>query len=118
MTEAFPEAAVTDYEHLVGAMRNDPKDRHVIAAAVKAGAQVVVTDNTRDFSMMPDGIEAQTADDFLCNLFDLSPDRMMLALEKICARRTRPPNEIKPLVAATRCMEFVKLIEAYLADAR
>jgi predicted nucleic acid-binding protein len=77
MSEAFPEAMITGYEHLIGAMRNDQKDRHVAAAAVKVGAQVVVTANTRDFSGMPEGIEAQTADEFLCNLFDLDPDRMM-----------------------------------------
>jgi len=114
MTGAFPEALVTDYEHLVHAMRNDPKDRHVAAAAVKAGAQVVVTENIRDFSAMPDGIEAQTADEFLCNLFDLNPDRMMLALEKICARRTRPPKEIGPLVDATLCTDFAKLVHQHL----
>lgn len=114
MSSAFPEAAVTDYEHLVDAMRNDPKDRHVAAAAVKAGAQVVVTDNIVDFSAMPDGIEAQTADEFLCNLFDLNPDRMMLALEKICARRTRPPNEIGPLVDATLCTDFARLVHQHL----
>jgi predicted nucleic acid-binding protein len=115
MSGAFPEAVVTDYEPLVAAMRNDPKDRHVVAAAVKAGAQVVVTENVRDFSVMPEGIEAQTADEFLCNLFDLNPDRMMLALEKICARRKRPPNEIGPLVNATLCTHFAKLIYDHLA---
>jgi hypothetical protein len=92
MASAFPEAMVIDYQHLVAAMRNDPKDRHVAAAGVKAGAQVVVTSNMRDFSSFPDGIEAQTPDEFLCNLFDLDPDRMMHALERICARRP-PPAE-------------------------
>ncbi|HWU91236.1 MAG TPA: PIN domain-containing protein [Kofleriaceae bacterium] len=115
MSDAFPEAAVTDYEHLIGAMRNDPDDRHVVAAALKAGAQVVVTENLRDFSPMPEGVEAQTADEFLCNLFDLNPERMMVALEKICARRTRPPNEIVPLAEATRCADFAKLVAQFTA---
>lgn len=110
MSGAFPEAGVTDYEHLIEAMRNDPKDRHVVAAAVKAGAQVVVTENIRHFSPMPEGMEAQTADEFLCNLFDLNPERMMLALAKVCARRKRPPNELGPLVEATRCTEFSRLV--------
>ncbi len=117
MSGAFPEAIVTDYEHLVVAMRNDPKDRHVTAAAVKAGAQVVVTENTCDFSEMPDGVEAQTADEFLCNLFDLNADRMMLALEKIGARRKRPPNEIQPLADATLCTAFAKLVRDHPAHA-
>lgn len=115
MSGAFPEAIVTEYEHLVVAMQNESEDRHVTAAAVKAGAQVVVTENTRDFSQMPDGIEAQTADEFLCDLFDLNPDRMMLALEKICAPRKGPPKEIQELVDATLCTELAKMVQAHLA---
>ncbi len=38
MTREFPEAEVTGYEHLIAAMKNHMKDRHVVAAAVKAGA--------------------------------------------------------------------------------
>lgn len=53
MRRAFPEAQVTDYEALIPAMRNDEKDRHVAAAAVRAGAQVIVTSNTRDFRDLP-----------------------------------------------------------------
>lgn len=115
MAAAFPESMVTDYQHLVSAMRNDPKDRHVAAAAVKAGAQVIVTSNMRDFSRLPDGIEAQTPDEFLCNLFDLDPDRMMHALEKICARRKRPPNDVRSLVGATLCSELAQLVRDHLA---
>src|SRR5258705_11016599 len=50
MTRAFPEAMVTGHEQLIGAMKNDEKDRHVAAAAVKAGAQVIVTANVSDFA--------------------------------------------------------------------
>ena len=71
MRRAFPEAQVTDYENLIPSMRNDKKDRHVVAAAVKAGAQVIVTSNKRDFYDLPSGIEVQTPDEFLSNLFDL-----------------------------------------------
>lgn len=60
MRRAFPEAQVTDHEALIPAMRNDEKDRHVAAAAVKAGAQVIVTSNTRDFYDLPSGIDVQT----------------------------------------------------------
>src|SRR5688572_12357053 len=45
MENVFPEAAVTGYEALVPSMKNDEKDRHVAAAALKAGAQVIVTAN-------------------------------------------------------------------------
>jgi hypothetical protein len=46
---------VMGYEPLVAAMQNDMKDRHVVAAAVKAGAQVIITANLKDFTPLPDG---------------------------------------------------------------
>jgi hypothetical protein len=43
-------------------MRNEPKDRHALAAAVECGAQVTVTSNVPDFpseSLLEWSIEAQ-----------------------------------------------------------
>nr|MDT0660989.1 PIN domain-containing protein [Micromonospora sp. DSM 115978] len=45
MTRSFPDAMVTGYETLVDGMTNDPRDRYVLAAAVRANAEVVVTFN-------------------------------------------------------------------------
>lgn len=49
MRAAFPGAVVTGYEHLIGTLDNDPKDRHVAAAAIAARASAIVTENVRDF---------------------------------------------------------------------
>ena len=49
MTEAFPEAMVEGYEPLIAGMTCDPKDRHVLAAAVHSDSQVLVTFNVDDF---------------------------------------------------------------------
>jgi hypothetical protein len=86
MEKYFPEAMVTGYEPLI-AGRNDTKDRHIVAAAVKAGAQVVTTVNVKDFTPLPDGIEAQSPDEFLCNLFDLDPQSFIDMLRTICPAR-------------------------------
>jgi len=43
----FPEAWIEDYENLIPAMTNHPKDRHVLAAAVRAGAKTILTYNIK-----------------------------------------------------------------------
>jgi len=117
MQRAFPEAQVTDYEALIPGMRNDEKDRHVAAAAVKAGAQVIVTSNTRDFYDLPSGIDVQTPDGFLSNLFDLDPPHMIGALETLARRYRRPPMEISRILEALALPGFGELVRAQLANA-
>jgi predicted nucleic acid-binding protein len=50
MKEYFPDAWVEPgYKELIPAMKNDEKDRHVVAAAVKAGCELIVTYNLKHF---------------------------------------------------------------------
>ena len=91
MEKHFPEAMTTGHASLVLGLRNGAKDRHVVAAAVMAGAQVIVTSNLRDFDPLPDGIEAQAPDDFLCNLFDLDPEGFVELLHEQAADLVKPP---------------------------
>ena len=91
MEKFFPEAMVTGHEPLIAGMKNDTKDRHVVAAAVKAGAQVITTVNLKDFKPLPDGIEAQSPDEFLCNLFDLDPQSFVAMLSAQAADLQKPP---------------------------
>ncbi len=109
MREAFPDALVTGYESLIDSMPNDPKDRHVVAAAVKAGAQVIVTSNLKDFRELPDGIEAQSPDEFLCNLLDLEPSGIVARLKAQAAGMKRPPVTLEQLLVglAKTVPEFV-----------
>ena len=92
-------------------MKNDPKDRHVVAAAVKAGAQVIVTSNLKDFYDLPSGIEAQSPDEFLCNLVDLDPARVVQVLEAVCRRLTRPSRDLPRLVEALRLPELAAAVQ-------
>ena len=98
MRNAFPEALVRAYEDLIPLMPNDQKDRHVVAVAVKAGAQVVVTSNLKDFYLMPDKIEAQGPDDFLLDLFDLAPTDVIELLRRQAAALKRPPVTLEDLL--------------------
>ena len=69
MNDAILDVSVTGYDGLADALEiPDPGDRHVLAAAIRCGAQVIVTENIRDFPediLTPLGIEAKTSDDFL-----------------------------------------------------
>jgi predicted nucleic acid-binding protein len=100
MRAAFPEALVSGYEPLIASMTNEADDRHVAAAALKAGAQVIVTSNLRDFQTLPEGIEAQSPDDFLCNLFDLDPDGFIERLLAQASAMKRPPVAFEDLLQA------------------
>jgi hypothetical protein len=98
MEQAFPEAEVRDYEPLAAAMPNDEKDRHVAAAALRSGAQVIVTSNLDDFRDLPAGIEAQSPDEFLCNLFDLDPKGIVALLREQAGDLSRPPVSVEELL--------------------
>jgi hypothetical protein len=84
----FAEAWIEGYEDLIPAMTNHPKDRHVLAAAVRANAEVIVTYNLKDFpraSLAPYEITAQGPGEFLKNLFQLDPAEVMQTLEQQAA---------------------------------
>ena len=80
----FPEAWIEGYEDLVPAMTCHRKDRHVLAAAVQARANVIVTYNTKDFprsSLAPYSITAQGPSAFLKNIYEMAPSTVMQTLE-------------------------------------
>ena len=83
LDKAFPEAIVTVPEDLIEAMKNDPKDRHVAAAALSSSAQVIVTFNKKHFKqehLTHLNIEAQKPDEFLLYLFGRQPNLMIKIL--------------------------------------
>lgn len=94
MKRAFPEALVTGYEVLVPTMTNYPNDRHVLAAAVRGRADIVVTNNLRHFpssACEPYHIDAQDADTFLTNQFELAREETMEMLRLWSEDLRNPP---------------------------
>lgn len=118
MERAFPEAAVEDYEALIPAMENDEKDRHVAAAALRAGAQVIVTFNIKDFRRLPPGLEAQTPATFLRHLLDLDPPGMITLLQRQALALQRPPKSFEELLAGLEktVPAFVEDVRGYLSE--
>lgn len=111
---AFPEARITGHDCLIPCMPNEPEDRHVAAAAVRSAAQLIVTGNLRHFRSLPDGIEARTAEDFLCDLHDLAPDRMAQVIADQAAALTRPPRTVDDILRAFDRLtpRFARLVRA------
>jgi hypothetical protein len=104
MTHFFPEASVLVPQAQIDAMPNHPKDRHVAAAAVIAGASVIVTSNLKDFKnedLKPWGIQAQCPDTFLTHLFDLYPLEMEKAVVA-CAEDRSTPVHVAEIVRRTK----------------
>ncbi|MHB1860335.1 MAG: PIN domain-containing protein [Solirubrobacteraceae bacterium] len=99
MRAAFEAATVDAHaiERLEPQMRNEPKDRHVLAAGVAGKAQMLVTLNLRHFprsACKPHSIEPIHPDEILLRLHELDPDAVRDALARQAAALTRPPLSV------------------------
>jgi predicted nucleic acid-binding protein len=96
MNDALPHATVTGYRaHLEAITLPDPDDRHVVAAAIAAGASVILTWNLRDFptrELKKHGLVRQNPDVFLTALFDKAADLTLASLAN--ARRNLSKTRI------------------------
>ncbi len=87
----FPNALVTDYENLIPILTNDPKDRHVLAAAIVTGASVIVTSNRKHFprrATEPHSVMVHSPNAFLTGLFHVAPEPLgQIILDQAAALR-------------------------------
>ena len=121
LRKAFPDAIVSGYESLVDTMLNDPKDRHAMAAAVAAGADVIVTANLKDFprqALEPFGIIAQSPDGFLTDLFHRSPSTLATIVAQQAVDLRAPTMTIEELLASVgkHAPTFAALVGAYISN--
>lgn len=92
---AFPDALVDQQaaDQLEADMPNDPKDRHVLAAAVAGNVDRVVTNNLKHFKaedLATVGKESIDADAFLCDLLERAPLTVRDALHQQARVMRRP----------------------------
>jgi predicted nucleic acid-binding protein len=103
MNRAVRDVLVTGYERLVPAIElPDPDDRHVLAAAVRAGAQGIVTFNLRDFpkvKLAPLGLQAMHPDDFVLGVLQRTPLRVADVVLAQSERLKNPPRSVTELLA-------------------
>ncbi len=106
MVRAVPDCMVDGFDDLIaGLSLPDADDRHVLAAAIRAGAQTIVTFNLKDFpaeSLALYGVEAQHPDDFVFDLLDLAPGAVLSAVNAQLASLKNPPQTLGQLLDTFR----------------
>ncbi len=124
METAFQEAMVTDFENLltVGDALPDPKDRHVLAAALKAQAATIVTENLNDFPeqvLAPLNLMACAADGFIADTISLNQGRAVAAIRTMRLRLKRPEKTPEILLLdmeAAGLTEAVNTLQPHIAS--
>ncbi len=106
MNKAVPDCLVTGYEKLIDSLiLPDPDDRHVLAAAIRTGAQRVVTFNLRDFpdaALAEYGIEAKHPDDFIIDQIGLAPGAILNVVIEQAQSLRNPPRSVPELLDTLR----------------
>jgi len=104
---------VTGYEDLIDAVTlPDPDDRHVLAAAIRGRADVIVTFDLDDFpadAIQPYGVDAQHPDDFVTHLLDLAPATVYRAVKR---QREALKNPSKTPEELLETLERQRLVQA------
>ena len=110
------DALVTGFEPLIEILTlPDPNDRHVLAAAIKGRADLIVTTNLKRFP--PDmlgrwGIEAQHPDDFLTHQFHLSQPLFLQAVKTVRLRLKQPPKSVEDYLDTLRAQGLLATVDA------
>jgi predicted nucleic acid-binding protein len=114
MDKATLDALVEGYENLIPSLTlPDPNDRHVLAAAIHGGAQIIVTMNMRDFPnevLQQYEIEALHPDEFILQLIELAPDAVMEAAETHRQSLKNPPKSVEKFLASLEAQGLPKSV--------
>jgi hypothetical protein len=103
-------------------MTNHVDDRHVLAAAVRGRADVIVTENLRHFpseACDPYGIDVQSADEFLLYGFRLAPETVVLAMNEQVQDNRRSPQTLRDLLVRVERVapEFAQAVREHAGRA-
>ncbi|MBD2492741.1 PIN domain-containing protein [Nostoc sp. FACHB-280] len=121
MKAAFPEAIIEVPDELTEAMTNHPGDRHVLATAIVARANVIVTSNLKHFQekdLASWNIQAQSPDEFLTRLYNSNPQKMLEVVERQSQSLRKPPMNLVQLLDLLHQVapNFADLVSAYKSE--
>ena len=120
MDTTIPDALVTHYESLIDDITlPDPGDRHVLAAAIKCDAQMIVTANLKDFPqdyLATHGMEAVHPDQFIEQQIGLNQATVIACARRIRARLQNPEksaDEYLEILSSSRLPVTTDLLREY-----
>ena len=117
LRNAFPEACIKECKELAAALTNDPKDRHVLATAIRSSAQTIVTFNLKHFppeALQSYDVEALHPDEFLVNQFHLDDG---LLIRKFTEQAAAIGRTVEQQLSAFHQTRVLPLFTQTLADA-
>src|SRR5262249_48216324 len=116
MLRSVRDCLVCGYEPLMDALElPDPDDRHVLAAAIKARAQMIVTASPRASPaerLTHWDIEAKHPDHFVLDQIDLDRQAVYGAVQRIADSQRKPPRTVRDVLGS---LERAGLVEAVAA---
>jgi PIN domain len=119
MNQALPDALVTGHEYLEETLRlDDPKDRHVLAAAIHTQADVIITNNLKDFPaaiLEPYDIMAVDPDSFTYGLLLIDPRPVIRTVIEIQRTLKKPPMSMTEVLDILEKQGMVQTV-AWLRD--
>lgn len=117
METAFEDAMVAGFDELlgVGALLPDSKDAHVLAAALKTRAAMLVTENLKDFpeaALERLNIEVRSSDAFIADTIALDPGKAVAAIRTMRLRLKKPEKTSEDLLLDMEAMGLVEAADA------
>lgn len=98
MNAAFPDSNITNFEEIINSLSlPDINDRHILAAAIRVNADVIVTFNLKDFPadyLKSYDVEVQHPDEFITNLINLNKEKSLQALKNQVRSLKNPSKSI------------------------
>ena len=114
MNQNVRDCLVTGYEPLIeGLELPDADDRHILAAAIKSNAEVIVTFNLKDFpsqNISQYGIEAQHPDQFILHLIDLNSQLVCQVVKNQLNTLKNPPMILEELLEVLRKQQLFQSV--------
>lgn len=105
---------VTGFQDLIEAITlPDAGDRHVVAAAIRSGAGVIVTFNLKHYpesAIARYGIEAQHPDEFLGYQLDLASNLVCAAAKRHRANLKKPPKTVEEYLATLEAQGLAQTV--------